>query len=266
VPLTVDGDHVSVAADATLADATTSEGCTITETWSGAADAVPVAATTTIDVAASREQSATCRPPGPDAPVLHGTILGPDGLPLVPEVATVSMRRGDGGMWEAGFSVERNGSFATPVEPWGTADEPADLVVHVTGAVSGTETDGDCTYDLAPDGSLLRHVALADGTEPAPVTIVADIARVAGACGTTGTPSPTESPKPSSTATATPTATAGGTSRGSATPRATLPPTDRLAEAPVASDDGFPAAARVVLLACAGATLALIAGRKRRMR
>jgi hypothetical protein len=260
VPLTAAGDPVSVSAEATLTDVTKADGCTITQTWSGAGDPVPAAHATTIDVAASREESAICTPPGPDAPVLRGTILGPDGLPFVPERATVSMHRGDGGTWDGRFTVDPDGSFSTRVEPWGTVDEPADLVVHVTGVVVGTETDGDCTYDLAPDASLVREVALAGGADPAPISIVADISRVAGVCGTTGTPAPTGSPKP------TPAPSAGRTSGGAATPTTTLPPTDRLAARPGAAEDGFGMAARSVLLACVGAGIALAAGLVRRSR
>lgn len=265
VPLTVDGHAVSVAAAATLSDATTTDGCTITQTWSGAADAVPAAPTTAIDVAASREPSVSCSPPGPDAPLLRGTILGPDGLPFVPTIATVSMRRGDGGSWDGRFTVDDRGSFSTRIEPWGTPEEPADLVVHVTGAVVGTETDGDCTYDLAPDASFIGQVTLADGANPAPITIVADIGRVAGVCGTSGTPAPTRSPKPSATAKPTPTIASGGTGV-SATPRPTLPPTDALAGVRRATDDAVGSAARTVLVACAAAALALVAGRRRRTR
>lgn len=252
VPRAVGADAVSVTAEATLIDTMTVDGCTIAERWSGASESVAVAADTAVEVAASREQTATCMPPGPDAPVLHGIILAPDGRPLVPRVATVSMQRADGGAWDGAITVADNGSFAVRVEPWGTADEPADLVVRVTGATTGSETEGDCTYELAPAGSVVRRVELAGGDDPAPVTVVTDIARVSGVCGTTGSPTPTKAPDPSPssspTASPTPKATPAASHAGAGpTPRATLPATDALA-GPDSADDGRLAATLVALM------------------
>jgi hypothetical protein len=218
VPLASGGTVVSLAAEASKSESATVDGCTTERTWTGASEPVAAAANLAIEVLASRADETSCDDPGPDAPVLRGLVVGPDGGPFSVFEASVAMTRADGAQWGRALEVAPDGRFSAPLQPWGTADDPADLAIVVNGSVVGHETEDGCTYDLAPRATFEGSVALADGHDPAEIALVAGIERVSGVCGTTGTPGQTATHP-----------TAPG---GASTPGPTLPPTDELAAAP----------------------------------
>jgi len=234
VPRSVSGAAVSVVADASLEESTTSDGCTFTHRWTGASDPTQVAAATSVEVLASRQDDSTCDPPGADAPTFAGTILDADGLPFSVSAATVSMHRADGADWERDLPIDEHGGFSVRVQPWGTPDAPAQLTLRVVGEVTATEADGDCTIELAPELAKTLDVTLARGGTLAPVVALAGVHQVGEVCGTTGTPKPSATasggtPRPTASATATARATATAAPAGvgtGGTDRPTLPPTD----------------------------------------
>ncbi|HEY3522239.1 MAG TPA: hypothetical protein VGK63_00925 [Candidatus Limnocylindrales bacterium] len=246
VPLESGGAGVTLTAEATKSESSTADGCTTERTWSGASEPTPAAAGLAIEVLASRDDETRCDDPGPDAPVLTGVVVGPDGGAFAVFEASVAMVRADGAAWGRSLEIGADGRFSAGVQAWGTADAPSHLSVQVNGAVVGHETEGDCTYDLAPRASYEASVALADGHDPSEIALVASIERVGGVCGTTGTPKPTTAPP--------------GAAGGRSTPAATLPPTD-VTTAPASSDAAPLIAAVLVLGSAAGLTLLRRSGR-----
>jgi hypothetical protein len=234
VPVVVEGHAVSMSVTAALSEATTEDGCTITQAWDGESEATARAGTTAIEVDASRSESADCEPPGPSSPVLAGRVVGPDGAPFAVDAASISMHRADGGSWTSGFDVAADGSFSIRLEPWGTPDAPADLLLHVLGTVVAKDVDGDCTRDYAPEARLDARVQLAAGARLQPLLLQAALVQVGEVCSTRGTPKPTTSggPKPTTSGGPNPSATAPGTptAHPAGGGRPTLPPTDRLTE------------------------------------
>jgi hypothetical protein len=212
VPLSIDGHLVSVSADASLTETTSADGCTISRTWTGGSEPMPLGPSTAIEVAVSRDTAVACDPPGRDAPIVRGTVLEADGLPFPVDVGTISMHRPDGASWSSELTVGASGSFSSRIEPWGTTDEPADLLVRVIGVVTATETEGDCVYQLAPSAKFAVQVELAGGGSPDPIAIEAKVTRVSGVCGATGTPTPSHTPKPSRTPAPSPGSSGGATS------------------------------------------------------
>lgn len=225
VPLTAGGEAVRVSADVSLAETTPYDGCTLTRTWTGGSDPTTVEPVTAIEVRASRKDEISCPDPGPGAPVLSGLVVGTDGSPAKIEFGSITMDREDGAHWSAPVAVDATGAFSIAVQPWGTPDAPAHLLLRLTGPVTGTETEGDCTYQVAVQATFERDVELANGGTLERVGLVAQPTRVGGVCSTTGTPSPTGTARPTVRPSSSPATGSGG---AAGTPAPTLPPTDAL--------------------------------------
>lgn len=250
VPLAAGGAPVDLVAAASKSESATVDGCTTQRTWSGSSGPVTAAADLAIEVLASRTDETACDDPGPSAPVLRGLVVGPDGSAFDVFEASVEMTRADGATWSHPLEIGGDGRLTAVIQAWGTLTDPAHLAVAVIGSVVGHETDGDCTYDLAPRATFEEDVSLADGHDPSEVALVATIDRVGAVCGTSGTPRPT--------------ATAPGAAGGGSTPAATLPPTDPIASAPPASAP--PPDVAPLALAALGLGAAAAVGLLRRLR
>ncbi len=207
------GLALSIVATRTELDAR--DGCTFKRTWAGSADAT-AASEVAVIVETAEEAAARCDPPGPGSRLLRGTVLDRAGRPFPGDVASVVMGRADGGTWSGSFAVAPDGSFAVPVEPWGTAATPATIDVVIDGPATSSSTDGTCTFSWGLVGRFHVDVALADGTPPPALAIVARSEQVAGVCAET--------------------AVATGPSSTTGTPQtATVPPTDGIADASAAT-------------------------------
>ncbi|OGN87724.1 MAG: hypothetical protein A2X23_07785 [Chloroflexi bacterium GWC2_73_18] len=158
--------------------------------------------------------------PTPEMITLTGTVVGADGAPIevrkayAVEIGADDPDRGLVGP-AAGFPIEvaDDGSFAVAVYAWGTKEDPAHLRISVYGPLTGREVEGDCEYQLGLYGEWQADVALAEGGDPSPITVVVDReVRVGGGCagstvepgptddpGATGEPTPTDEPTPEPT-------------------------------------------------------------------
>jgi hypothetical protein len=208
---------------AAVAHATSSlaDGCTVSDQWSGSEQAPGAAGTVQIVLAAGLSSTITCPPPGPDAPVLGGAIIDASGAAVTVGTAWLTMTRSDGARWVDRIEPGVDGSFAVRLQRWGSEDDPAALEIHVLGVPTGTRTIGDCVHTDGEVGSLSLDVALAEGFDPDPVTVVTATGELHSVCGVVATPAPGADPEP-----AVGSAPSGGPLVG---PSITLPPTDAAA-------------------------------------
>jgi hypothetical protein len=194
VPRTSAGRTVLVSATAALRETHDVDGCSVVESWTGSSD--PARPTSTISVAASRTAAATCPDPGPGAPALTGIVLDPAGHPLASPYLTVALVSANGTTWSKGLRGRTTGTFRVAVPAWGTADAPAHVTVAALGTISGYDTHGDCTVELAPKGATERDLALVESTA-GPLTVHTELSRVGEVCAATGTPNPSSAPQAS---------------------------------------------------------------------
>jgi hypothetical protein len=211
-----DGPAVTLVAHGTRVTQSVVDGCTFTDRWSGAAHAAGAAGQVDLPISASLAATIDCPPPGPTAPTLAGVIRDVAGGPIAVATAWVSMERSDGATWTGPIHPTANGSFVVRVQPWGTDDEPADLVVRVLGVPTSQRVVGDCRSSDGPLGALSLDVVLAEGFDPDPVIVETRTAELSGVCGVAATPGPA------------PAATVVG-SAPSIGPSITPPPTDAAA-------------------------------------
>lgn len=184
------GVPVGLAAAVSQATSVPADGCTTTYQWSGSAHAPGAAGTVEIAVTAGLTATVRCAPPGPEAPVLGGSVVDATGAPVPIAAAWLTMGRSDGARWVGRIEPNPAGQFAARLHPWGSDDDPAEVELHVIGVASGSRTAGDCIYATGEVGRLAIDVALEEGFDPDPVTIVTATADLSSVCGAGATPSP----------------------------------------------------------------------------
>jgi hypothetical protein len=184
------GVPVTLTAAVSFATSVPADGCTTTYQWSGSARAPGAAGTVEIAVSAGLAATVSCAPPGPDAPVLTGSVVDASGAPVPIAAAWLAMSRSDGARWVGRIEPTAGGQFAARLHPWGSDDDPAEVELRVVGVASGSRTAGDCTYTTGEVGSLAIEVALGEGFDPDPVTIVTTTGDLSSVCGASATPSP----------------------------------------------------------------------------
>ncbi len=122
-------------------------------------------------------------------PILRGTVVGPDGRPFAVVDGRATIIGPDGGAVANRFEVATDGSFAVPLMPWGTSAQPAAVTLRIEGLVGAPEPTGNgCFVQYAPVATITFDVALADGSDPAPVQVVAAEELVDEFCGGVGNP------------------------------------------------------------------------------
>ena len=131
-----------------------------------------------------------------DSPVLTGIVVDANGEPFPVENGLLEMSAPDGGgIHAAQVSVGGDGSFEVEVMPWGTAGNPAEVTITITGAVAETvETAAGCTDQFAPVAEATFPVALESGGDPEPVALVAEERLIGTVCGEGSSADPTLPP------------------------------------------------------------------------
>jgi hypothetical protein len=194
-----DGTAVDLVASVARTTYTLVDGCTFSQHWSGSgrgSGGDVAGGTVSLPVATSLTTSVACAPPGPYAPTLSGIVRDEVGAPIAVAAAWLSMTRIDGGTWLGALPTAAGGSFAVPIQPWGTDDDPARLELHVLGVPTRQRVVGDCIHTEGPAGSLVIDVALADGLDPDPVIVVTAVGDLSVVCGVVAAPSPVATPDP----------------------------------------------------------------------
>jgi hypothetical protein len=153
----------------------------------------------------------------PPTVALSGTVVDSGGVPLAGLHLMISEELPpDGGAVAVQATTGAGGSFTVDVQAWGTADAPATVTIKT---LPGTEVQvaGDtCTQTWGVELLHTANVAWADSA-PEPLTLTATTTLLGEVCGTTGTPSNSQS--------------------GGGRPALTPPPTDVLARSIVDAPD-----------------------------
>lgn len=149
--------------------------------------------------AAAVDEPTPAPEPTPVMITLTGTVVGADGGPIEVREAWIEQEWGNGEISVLGrerLEVAEDGSFTVAVYASGTKDNPKRVEIDVYGPLTGREVEGDCEYQLGLYGEWQADVALAEGDDPSPITVVVDReVRVGGGCaGSTVEPGPTDDP------------------------------------------------------------------------
>lgn len=186
-----------------------------------------------------------CGDPGPGAPVIHGTVVGPDGSPFPIAYAQISQERPAGGTWIGALTIQPDGSFESPIHPWGTIEAPSLVVLSVLGEPLRMVTDEvGCSVTIALYGQSALDLAAATEADVAAIEIVAAERATETVCLPPGSDS-------------------GGSGPG---PNLTLPPTDSAIGSAPASESRPERGPMIVLLTLAAMVFLALASAGRRAR
>jgi hypothetical protein len=232
------GPALVVTASAQRVETVTDEnGCTLTTTHQGTTTDVEAAPTVAIDVIAIESGIGAC-----EAPLIEGTVLGPDGEPFAVKTARVTQFGPNGvGAEATKFTVAGDGSFAITLRPWGTPDAPSRVEFDIVGVTSRIDIGDGCVAQSAIVARDSFDLVLASGEAPDRLMLEGSEQQVGQVCGGASATPTTNQP----------------------TARPTLPPTDAapgFLDGPASAVASVAAVIGGLLLVAAG--LALAAGRR----
>ncbi len=180
------GPALILSASAQRVESVTDEfGCTLTTTYQGATSDVAAGPTVAIEVIAYVTGIGACV-----APLVLGTVLGPDGEPFAVKTARVT-QFGPNGEGAVGmrFEVDADGSFKVVLRPWGTADAPSRVEFDIVGLTTKIAIGGGCFALSAIVARESFDLVLATGETPDPLVLAGTVRQLGEVCGgATATP------------------------------------------------------------------------------
>ncbi len=259
-----DGPAIEWQVFASSVTVETIDGCEWVREWSGFATLAAAPGETSLDLATTASGGwGACGAPGADAPVLHGIVVGPDGLPVAIAEGYVFQARPEGGTYFAILSVGPDGTFAVAIHAWGSSEAPSTLTLSVRGEITRSETSGDCTTDYGLFGEATIDLALADGSVPADVTVTMVEGIVQVACAAEGGDRDETGDGSGGGPGSDPTA---GNEAGDSGGIPTMPPTDMLGDAGGTAAPILPIGLGLLAMAIVTSVVALPLGRASRPR